>query len=161
MASTYAKHAAVILYHQIGLLCFVLVVLQSCKGNKGIYKSNCDVAVTFKKVGFTQLIDSIKNYDQQYVEVSGTYREAKEQSALYNDSLFTDHSNKHALWINFSQDCLLYLEGTRTGLFEANDGEFTPINNKRVIIRGRIDLRNMGHLGLYKGTMDRVSFVKL
>jgi hypothetical protein len=161
MASSCAKHSSVVLYNQIVLLCFIPVVMQSCKSNKGIYKSDCDIAITFKKVGFTQLIDSIKNYDQQYVEVSGTYKEAKEQSALYNDSLFTDHSNKHALWINFSQDCPLYLEGTRTGLFEANDGEFTPINNKKIVIRGRIDLHNTGHLGLYKGTVDRVSFVKL
>jgi hypothetical protein len=156
-----AKRSSVMLYNQIVLLVILSVFLQSCTRNKRIYKSECDVNITFKKVGLTQLLDSIENYDQQYVEVSGTYKEAKEQSALYNDSLFVDHSNKHALWINFSQDCPLYLDGTHTGLFEANDGEFTPINNKKVIIRGKIDLHNTGYLGHYKGAMDRVSFVEL
>ncbi|MDB4923409.1 hypothetical protein [Mucilaginibacter sp.] len=155
------KRSAAMLYNQLAILCLLPVFLQSCGSNKKIYKSNCDVNITFKKVGFTQLIDSIKNYDQQYVEVSGTYREAKEQSALYNDSLFVDHSKKHALWVNFSQDCPLYLKGTRTGLFEASDGEFTPMNNKKIIIRGRVDLHNTGHLGLYKGAIDRVSSVEL
>ena len=161
MTPTYAKCSPVMLYNHVILLFLFPVFLQSCNGDKKIYKSDCDANITFKKVGFTQLIDSIKSYDRQYVEVSGTYREAKEQSALYNDSLFVDHSNKHALWINFSQDCPLYLEGTRTGLFEANDGEFTPMNNKKIIIRGLIDLHNTGHLGLYKASMDRISFVEL
>ncbi|MCR8559502.1 hypothetical protein KXD93_17725 [Mucilaginibacter sp. BJC16-A38] len=161
MASTYAKRSAVILYGKLALPCLMSVVLLSCKNNKGVYKSNCDIAITFKKVTFTKLIDSIKNYDQQYVEVSGIYKEAREQSALYNDSLFTDHSDKHAIWINFSQDCPLYLEGTHTGLFEASDGGFTPMNNKNITVRGRIDLHNTGHLGHYKATMDRVSFVEL
>lgn len=161
MMAGYAKHLSVISYNQVALLCLIPIFMQSCTTNKSIYKSNCDVGISFKKVGFTQLIDHIKSYDQQYVEVSGTYREAKEQSALFNDSLFTDHSNKRALWVNFSQDCPLYLNGTRTGLFEASNGEFTPINNKKVTIRGKIDLHNTGHLGLYKGTMDRVSYVEL
>jgi hypothetical protein len=80
---------------------------------------------------------------------------------LFNDSLFVDHSNKHALWINFSQDCPLYLSGTRNGLFEATGGQFTPINNKKVTIRGKVNLNNTGHLGQYKGCIERVSFVEL
>ena len=161
MTPTYAKRSPVVLYNHVALLFLLPVFLQSCTSDKKIYKSDCDINITFKKIGFTQLIDSIKSYDQQYVEVSGTYKEAKEQSALFNDSLFVDHSNKHALWINFSPDCPLYLKGTRTGLFEATDGEFTPINNKKVLIRGRIDLHNTGFQGLYKGTIDRVSSVEL
>jgi hypothetical protein len=140
---------------------FPALVLQSCTGGKKTYKSNCDANITFKRVGFTQLIDSIQNYDHQYVEVIGTYKEGNEQSALFNDSLFVDHSNIHALWINFSQDCPLYLSGTHTGLFEANDGQFTSINNKRVMIRGRVDLHNTGHKKQYKGCIDRVSFIEL
>jgi hypothetical protein len=137
------------------------IVLQGCTGKKQEYKSSCDAGITFKHVTFTQLIDSIQNYDQQYIEVSGTYKEGNEQSALFNDSLFVDHSNRHALWINFSQDCPLYLKGTHTGLFEATDGGFIPINNKKVIIRGRIDLHNTGHKKQYKGSIDRISYIQL
>ncbi|HEY8782213.1 MAG TPA: hypothetical protein VIM16_11385 [Mucilaginibacter sp.] len=107
------------------------------------------------------MIDSINNYDQQYIEVNGTYKEGKGESALVNDSLFVDHSSEHALWVNFSQDCPLYLKGTHTGLFEYSDGKFTQLNNKYITIRGKIDVRHKGHLGSYKGTIERVSFVQM
>jgi hypothetical protein len=154
--SSVTLHKAIICQFLLSAL-----ILQSCTNDKKIYKSNCDADITFKHIGFSQLIDSIKDYDQQYVEVAGTYKEAKEQSALFNDSLFVDHSNKRALWVNFSQDCPLYLKGTRIGLFEASDGQFTPINNKKIIIHGKINLSNTGHLGQYKGCIERVSFVEL
>jgi len=163
MALNYAGRAAS-LFYTAAILQFLALALffPSCKNDKKkIYLSDCNKAITFKHVGFTQLIDSIQNYDQQFVEVDGTYQEGKELSALVNDSLFVDHSSEHALWINFSQDCPLYLMGTRKGLFEYNDGKFTQINNKEITIRGKIDVRHKGHLGSYKGTIDRVSFVKL
>jgi len=140
---------------------FLAVVIGSCKSEKKVYQSSCDVNITFKKVSFSKLIDSIDAYDHQYIEVDGTYQEGKEESALFNDSLFVDHSSSHALWINFSQDCPLYLTGTRTGLFESNDGGFTRISGKDITIRGKIDVKHKGHLGSYRGSIDRVSLVKL
>lgn len=152
-------------FHTVSWVLPVLIaafsVLQSCTSEKKIYKSDCNNDLTFKRVGFTRLIDSIESYDQQYVEITGTYKESKGQSALFNDSLFVDHSNSHAIWVNFSQDCPLYLTGTRIGLFEFNDGTFTQLNNKTVTLRGKIDVANKGHLGSYRGSIDRVSFVKL
>jgi len=137
------------------------LIFQSCTHDKRIYKSSCDADITFKHVGFKQLVDNIKDYDQQYVEVAGTYKEAKEQSALFNDRVFVNHSNNQALWVNFTQDCPLYLSGTHTGLFEASDGQFMIINNKKVIIRGKVNVINKGHLKQYKGCIERVSFVEL
>jgi hypothetical protein len=146
----------------IFLLLFSPFVLQSCKKiKKNVYQSNCDGGINFRHVSFTQLIDSINNYDQQYIEVDGTYEEGKEESALVNDSLFVDHSSQHAVWVNFSQDCPLYLVGTHHGIFENNDGNFTQLKNKSITIRGKIDVRHKGHLGSYKGTIERVSFVKM
>ena len=147
-------------YLILSFLCAGLL-LQGCKGSKKIYKSSCDVDITFKHVGFSQLIDSIASYDKQYVEVTGTYKEGKGLSALFNDSLFVDHSNKNALWVNFSQDCPLYLTGTHTGLFEANDGRFISLNNKKLIIRGKVNLRSIGHKNQFKASIDRVSLVTL
>ncbi|HEY4325243.1 MAG TPA: hypothetical protein VGN20_14695 [Mucilaginibacter sp.] len=162
MAWTYIKGIAASLFKAVIFLISVGVfVLQSCKSEQKTYKSDCNDNITFKRVGFTQLVDSIKNYDQKYIEVDGTYKEGKDESALINDSSFVDHSNQHSLWVNFSQDCPLYLAGTHTGLFEYNDGNFTQINNKKITIRGKVDVRHKGHLGSYKGTIDRVSFVKL
>jgi len=143
------------------ILCIIPVVLLSCKHEKKIYQSNCNDDVNYKHVSFTHLIDSIQNYDHQFVEVEGTYEEGDAISALVNDSLFVDHSSQHALWVNFSQDCPLYQAGTHKGLFEYNDGKFTIINNKFIVIRGKIDVRHKGHLGSYRGEIDRVSYIKL
>jgi hypothetical protein len=162
MAFKYLKYTPTSYLKSTGFLLFTgIFLLFSCKNEHKIYQSECDSDITFKHIGFTQLIDSIQKYDQQYIEVVGKYREGKEESALVNDSLFVDHSNGHSLWVNFSQDCPLYLLGTRKGLFEYNDGKFTRISNKKITIRGRVDLRHKGHLGSYRATIDRVSFVKL
>ena len=143
------------------LVLIISLTGQSCNRNKKIFKSDCDVDKSFKRIGFKQLIDSLANYDQKYVEVSGKYEEDKELSALINDSLGTRRLNRNALGVNFSQDCPLYLSGTRTGLFEYNDGQFTQINDKSVTLRGKIDLHNKGHLRQYKATIERVSYIKL
>jgi hypothetical protein len=162
MAITHKKNVLALFYRAAAFLFLLLAVgLQSCKSHKKIYQSNCDDGISFKRVRFTQLIDSINNYDQQYIEVDGTYVEGKEESALVNDSLFVDHSSERAIWVNFSQDCPLYLVGTRQGLFEYNDGKFTQLNDKSITIRGKIDVRHKGHLGSYKATIDRVSLVKM
>jgi len=161
MAFTRSKYAVPLFKAKTLSLLFFAVVLQSCTSDKKIYKSDCDEDITYKHVGFTQLIDSIQKYDQQYVEVSGTYKEGKQQSALVNDSLFVNHSDSHAVWVNFSQDCPLYLSGTRIGLFEYNNGKFTQINNKKVTIRGKVDVKQKGRSKSYKGCIDRVSFVEM
>ncbi|HZX59571.1 MAG TPA: hypothetical protein VFE54_12625 [Mucilaginibacter sp.] len=142
------------------ILC-AIISLQSCKHSKKVYKSDCDDGISFKQISFGKLMDSISEYDQQYVEVTGKYVEDKELSALFGDSLFVDQSKKNGLWVNFSQDCPLYLSGTHQGLFEYNDGQFTQINNKLITIRGKIDLNNKGSHNRYKATIDRVSLVKL
>jgi len=133
---------------------------QSCKHQKQIYKSDCDIDKDFTHISFKQLMDSLGNYDQQYIEISGKYEEDKGVSALVNDSLIFDHSG-NALWVDFSQDCPLYLSGTRKGLFEYNDGQFTRIKNKEITIRGVIELQNKGQHKKYKAAIERVSFVKL
>jgi hypothetical protein len=151
-----------IFYNLLILICFTIIcICPACTDDKKVFESSCDTGINFKRIGFTHLIDSIQAYDQQYVEVVGTYKEAREESALVCDSLFADHSSRHAIWINFSQDCPLYMVGTRKGLFEYNDGKFTLINDKHVIIRGKIDVRHKGHLGSYCATMDRVSYIEL
>jgi hypothetical protein len=163
MANTPSQPSVKILRKGIPFAClFFSIIFSSCKQKQPqIYKSSCDDGIVFKRVTFTKLIDSIQQYDHQYIEVDGTYVEGNEESALVNDSTFVSHSNDHAIWINFSQDCPLYLTGTHQGLFEFNDGKFTKITNKKITIRGKIDVRHKGHLGSYRGSMDRVSFVSL
>lgn len=137
------------------------VFLWSCGKQSKVFESNCNNGITFKKVGFTELVNHLDKYDKQYVEVTGKYVEGFEQSALFNDSLFADHSLKKALWVDFSQECPLYLTGTRTGLFEYNNGTFTQINKRYITVKGKINIHNTGYLKRYKGAIDRVSFIKL
>lgn len=138
-----------------------VLILQSCSHKRQVYKSECDDGVAFKKVSFNHLMDSIENYDRQYIEVSGKYEEGKELSALFNDNTLSGAAGDDALWVNFNPDCPLYLAGTRHGLFEYNDGQFTQINNRSVTIRGRIDVHNKGSHKRCKATIDRVSLVSL
>ncbi|PWK77646.1 hypothetical protein LX99_02523 [Mucilaginibacter oryzae] len=139
----------------------VLAALTSCQKNKQAFQSNCNAGTNYKKVSFAELVNHAEKYQHQYVEVSGKYREGFEQSALFNGELFADHSNASALWVDFSQDCPLYIPGTQTGLFTYNSGEFVQINNRPVIIRGIVDVKDKGHLNQYRATIDRVSYIEL
>lgn len=143
------------------ILLVMAITAQSCNNGKKVYKSNCDTGNNFKHIGFTQLMDSLSYYNGRYIEVTGKYEEGKEQSALFNDSLMMDHSVTNALWVDFSPDCPLYLAGTRTGLFEYSDGQFTVISGKTITIRGRLDTRSKGHLNQYKATIGRLSLIRL
>lgn len=162
MVLPYQKQSWQRLNKPLGLLALLaLMALQSCKHEEKVYRSECDIDKDFKTIGFRQLMDSLDDYDQQYIEISGKYKEDKGISALVCDSLFTDVSDGNALWVDFSQDCPLYLSGTRQGLFEYNDGKFTRINDQKVTLRGLIVLRNKGKKDKYKATIERVSLVKL
>jgi hypothetical protein len=142
------------------LILLVAGLLTSCANGKKVYISNCDANMVFKQVTYAHLIDSLAFYDNKYVEIVGKYQEGKEESALFNDSLYMAKPNT-ALWVNFSQDCPLYLSGTHTGFFEYDDGGYAHINNKRVRLRGKLDLRNRGYQKQYKGCIDHVSFIEL
>jgi len=156
MASVYTKLPTGPKPYFVIILFFLMSI--GCKPRPKVYESDCDEGQTFVRVNFTHLLDSMAYYDQKYIETTGIYREGKEKSSLYNDSVKPDNK---ALWVNFSQDCELYLTGTHIGLFDYNNGSFTQLNNKKVRIRGKVDMHNLGHLKLYKGCIDRVSLVEL
>ncbi|MHB8207220.1 hypothetical protein [Mucilaginibacter sp.] len=139
-----------------------LLMLQACNHPKKVYESSCDDEHTFKHISFKCLVDSFANYDNQYVEVIGKYEQEKEMSVLIDDSLVSKGTKKVIL-VDFSQDCPLFLKATRTGFFdyEANNGQLTPVNNKTITIRGKINCRNKGHLNAYKGTIEHISYVCL
>ncbi|MBD1394439.1 hypothetical protein [Mucilaginibacter glaciei] len=137
------------------------LALASCSRPQNIYTSECSEGVIYKKITFSHLVDSLKYYDKQYVEVTGKYVEGKQLSALVNDSTFAEHSNRRSVWVNFSQDCALVLPGTNTGLFQFGDGNFSKINNRLLTIRGRVDKHQKGPGKDYRGAIDMVSYVRI
>ncbi len=134
-----------------------------CDYNIKEYKSECNNGRVFKRVSFTHLMDSLSFYDKQFVEVSGKYQQGKDESVLLNDNPVSGNAGNNALWIDFSQECPLYLTGTRIGFFDYdhNNGQLTPANNVTVILRGEVNLQNKGHLKAYKGSISKISYVKL
>ena len=149
------------LQSRVYLVFIIALTLQACNTHKQrVYTSECATDIVFKKISLSHLADSIKYYDKQYVEVSGRYLEGKNRSALVNDSTFTDHSNGRSFWVNFTQDCPLYLTGKHTGLFAAEDGTYSNINNKLMTIRGRIEMQNKVYKKEYCATINEVSYLK-
>ncbi|MFD2871043.1 hypothetical protein ACFS5N_01105 [Mucilaginibacter ximonensis] len=144
----------------IYIIVFGVVIISACHSSKKVYLSDCDASIAFKKISYAHLLDSLNYYDKKYIDVEGRYEEGKEESALFNDSLYV-HKPNDALWVNFSQDCPLYLAGTRTGFFQVDGGGSAHISNKKIRIRGKLDLNNHGAHKLYKGCIDHVSFIEL
>jgi hypothetical protein len=157
----YIKKVHILKYVTMCQILLFLLTLTTCNPGKKTYTSDCDEGQTFKRISYTHLIDSLAYYDQQYVEIIGRYQEGKAMSALFGDSTFTSLNKAKALWVNFSQDCPLYLKGTQKGFFEYYEGGFAKINNKKMRLRGKVDARNHGHLKQYKGCIDRVSLIEL
>ena len=147
---------------RVYIILLLAVALQACTTNKQkVYTSDCAPDITFKRVKFVNLIDSIEYYDKQFVEVSGKYMEERNVSALVNDSTFTNHTNSRSLWVNFTQDCPLYLTGKHTGLFETEDGEYNKLNKRLVTIHGRIEVQKKGHKNAYRATINEISYLLL
>ncbi len=142
------------------LLC---AVLQSCTHNKKMYKSSCDIDKKFKRITLPHLMDSLSYYDNQCVEVRGKYMQDKELSALFNESAFGRRSKSKALWVEFSPDCPLYLEGTRIGFFDYdyNGGKLTPANNQTIVLHGVINAHYKSHSGVFNGSIGRISYIQL
>jgi hypothetical protein len=145
---------------------FVLMLsigLPSCKHDKKLYKSDCDIEKKFKRITLVNLMDSLAYYDNQCVEVSGKYKQDKGLSALFNDGIYISRKKNKPLWVEFSPDCPLYLAGTRIGFFDYdyNGGKLTPANDQTIVIHGVINAHYKGDSGNFKGSIGRISYIQL
>lgn len=142
-------------------LVLLLTGLQSCSHDKKLYKSDCDVQKNFKRISLVNLMDSLSYYDNKLVEVSGKYKQDKGLSAIFNDGVFVSRKKNKPLWVEFSPDCPLYLEGTRIGFFDYdyNGGKLTPANNQIVVIHGIINAHYKG--GVFRGSIGHISYIQL
>jgi hypothetical protein len=144
------------------VLC-MLIIIQGCSDQKKIYQSQCNNDKTVKKVSFAHLLDSLKFYNNQYVEVSGIFKQVKGLSSLYDPNSSADQSNGNALSIDFTPTCPLYLVGKHIGFFDYdnNGGKLTPVNNAVVTMRGIINTHDKGNKKTYKAGIENVSYIKL
>lgn len=144
------------------LLMIFLPLFTCCKKQKPrIYTSDCANNIALKKVSYSNLMDSLKFYQNQYVQVSGEYRQGKELSVLVNDSASVNSGAQQSLWINFVPDCPLFEKHTHAGLFQATDGEYLNFDKTRMVIGGRLELQKTKTRGACRPTLNNVCYVEL
>ena len=131
--------------------------ISACTHDKKVYTSGCNDGRDFKRISLANLADSLSFYNDKFVEVTGLYRQDKVVSFLIGDK------NKNAILVEFSNECPLYLTGTRIGFFDYdnNNGQLTPANNKTVILRGEIIYHANQKLNTPKASISHISYVEL
>jgi hypothetical protein len=132
-------------------------LLTACRHDKKIYISDCNDGREFKKITLANLADSLEFYNNKFVEITGEYRQDKAASLLINVR------NKNAISVEFSNECPLYLTGTRIGFFDYdnNNGQLTPANNKTVVLRGEIIYHAKQKINAPKASIMHISYVQL
>jgi len=142
---------------KISLFFLLTVTLASCTREKKIYISGCNDGHEFKRISIANLADSLSFYNNKYVEVSGKYQQDKALSILVGDNATS------IVAVEFSNECPLYLTGTRTGFFDYdnNNGQLTPANNKIVILRGEVICHKTANVNSYKASISHISYVQL
>jgi hypothetical protein len=132
-------------------------LLTACSHDKKIYISDCNDGRGFKKITLVNLADSLEFYNNKFVEVTGQYRQDKATAVLVGDK------NNNTISVEFSNECPLYLSGTRIGFFDYdnNNGQLTPANNKTVILRGEIIYHSRQKINTPKASIMHISYVQL
>jgi hypothetical protein len=135
----------------------MLSLLTACRHDKKIYISDCNDGRGFKKITLVNLADSLEFYNNKFVEVTGQYRQDKATAVLVGDK------NNNTISVEFSNECPLYLSGTRIGFFDYdnNNGQLTPANNKTVILRGEIIYHSRQKINTPKASIMHISYVQL
>ncbi|MBS1731706.1 MAG: hypothetical protein JST02_00280 [Bacteroidetes bacterium] len=126
------------------IVLILTINLWACKTSPRIFLSipKYDTSIKTKKISLRQLIDDYKNLQGEYIETTGIYYSAFEESAIYEDKI--NSNSKRAFWVDFSND------------FVIADSTWLKISEKRgvkVTIKGRIDTASQGHLSQYLATL--------
>ncbi len=142
---------------RIILVLLMILSLTACDQEKKVYLSDCNDGREFKKVTLAHLADSLFFYNNKFVEVTGEFRQDKAASLLIGSK------NRNAIVIEFSNECPLFLRGTRIGFFDYdnNNGQLTPANNKTVILRGEIIYHAKQKINVPKASIMHISYVQL
>ncbi len=140
---------------------FLFFILTSCTQHTNLYKSVCDQDKVYRKIDMSNLLTYINDYNGEYVELEGKYKSGFEESALYDKSNFDDNDTKRALWVNFDDfiiRCPLISSRTKLDLF-SREKSYRNMINKTVILHGRIDINQKGHLSMYRASLKDITLV--
>lgn len=136
------------------IMMFFITALAGCKATHTVSRlalTESD-SVEYRPVEFTRLAANLEAYDGQYIETSGAYYAAPEQSLLYSlaDTAFA----KSAIWIRFDERLSF------TGFFTKKEQVNAFIKRVAVKIRGRVALTNRGHMGGQAGSIVEITYVE-
>ncbi|CAH0224522.1 hypothetical protein SRABI27_02313 [Pedobacter sp. Bi27] len=141
-------------------LLYILVMgMASCSLKPEIYRSVCNKDITYRKVEMDKLLINIDMYDGKYVEIKGKYKSGFEESALYAKGFHINSEN--ALWVEYDAfilKCPLVSTETKIDLF-GKEESFKKMYNKTVILHGKIDAKQRGHLSQYKASIKDITLV--
>ena len=137
-------------------LFLILPVLTACQHQNKIYTSDCNEGHPFMPLTLTRLADSAAFYNNKFVELSGKFRQEKTLTVLTGDK------KGETIMVEFSNECPLFLAGTRIGFFDYdnNNGQLTPANNKIVKLRGEVVLHVKKSPNQLKVSVAHISYVQ-
>jgi hypothetical protein len=140
-----------------------LTLIQSCSNNSipTIYKSNKQEQGAYQKIGIDDLLTKPEEYANKLIEITGVYKSAVEESALYlNSNSLNNKETSKAIWIRFDVGYSLYKNNTQVDLLESYK-EFEKIGRKKIKIRGRFYPDSKGHLSSFFGTIGNVVYLEV
>lgn len=131
-------------------LFFLTIVLISCKSqiekeSVTIYCGNRTINMPIEKINLKKK-SSIKESDGKLVQLEGVFSFNFEDVAIYPDK---DWDKKDALWLN-----LLIPESLKSKTFDS-------LHGKKILVFGRINIKDPGHDNAYLGTLDSVYCMKV
>lgn len=140
-----------------GVLC-LLIFISCAQKSKDLYKSTCDKGKTYQKINLNDLLKNINNFQGKYVEIEGLYKGGFEESALH-----ASNNEEGVLWVNFDyyvSKCPLVSPKGNIDLF-GKEQVYKKIYDKNLILHGKINTTDKGHLSQYKATIEEITLVSI
>ena len=123
----------------------LLAVLLSCKQRK-VEAIGSTENSNIQKVSLHNLAKNLQSFDGKLVEIQGEFSFNFEDVALYDAGLFSDKNIR--FWVNFKDG------------MERYKNQLEKLSGKSVLIRGKVNSKQKGHLGWYLAELDSVYYVK-
>lgn len=145
------------------LILVQLILIQGCSNSNipTVYKSNKQEQESCQKVSISDLLTKPEEYANKIIEITGFYKSAVEESALYlNRNSLNNKETSKALWIRFDVGYPLYKNNTDLNLLDSYK-EFEKIDRKKIRVKGKFYPSSKGHLSSFFGTIGNVFYLEV